>query len=425
MEYWNAPATQPAPPQIDIAAGAVYREKKRLADALRKKAEREHTPVSGLIQSEGANGSPGYTQVDYAGILNNFMQPGFQKAREEKAAAAESDADAARSAALDQLLGRQGLTAADAIRAKSDLGVDVSSAVKDPAAEKLALTRMIAQNPALAYMLPQEERDAFTAYSSKLSDTERTADREDFKWKQDNTYRAPNNSRTFEQDMELARLRAGGGKESPTVAEDGRTPFAQLSAGAQNQGLKLAAELNKEYNFLDGQRSEAANIRAIIDDPKNFGTVPQMVDALSESGGYAGALGKSFMSPAAAELNRFFGSETLISAGKLGGAESDRDVAMLKSFNPSMAYDHDAVKRMWGAYERIMDRAEAAKARRLNDALNPRTGIRAESPTATPTAPPTVGGETIQQRIARLKGAKYWHLLRSLTSSSSRALLPA
>jgi len=409
MEYWNAPATQPAPPQIDIAAGAVYREKKRLADALRKKAEREHTPVSGLIQSEGANGSPGYTQIDYAGILNNFMQPGFQKAREEKAAAAESDADAARSAALDQLLGRQGLTAADAIRAKSDLGVDVSSAVKDPAAEKLALTRMIAQNPALAYMLPQEERDAFTAYSSKLSDTERTADREDFKWKQDNTYRAPSTDLTFEQRMALAQAGRSG-------ASDGKSG---LTPGLLSQYGKEVLNVKDQYGVLKSSQKSLGVMDDLIygkvgEDGKRVksdAALGPMTALISHGADMGIPMMQYAQSAPARQLETLINDQILGKAKLMPGALSNKDLAFLEKSLLSLKDNPESAAAI---YEGVKARLEGAEDRLLNSRkgmvdtddrlgglwLDPRAGG------AEPSAAPQAAGETIQQRIARLKGAK-------------------
>jgi len=111
-----------------------------IAEALRAKASAEYVPKDANFTVAGNNTVPEYIGVNWGGVVENALQPFAEANREKKAAAAESDAAAARTAALSQL------------------GVDM------PADQLLALGSELEmpelQKAAIAKMLPEKEKMA-------------------------------------------------------------------------------------------------------------------------------------------------------------------------------------------------------------------------------------------------------------------------
>ena len=124
-------------PARPAAAGAgvnysELRKKKAVADALRGKVGQGYAAQDPTYTVKGNSTVPDHVAVNYGGILQNAINPFMEGWKEDKAAAAEDEAAAARSAALEQILGSgDNLSMRDAIMAKENLGVDVSGMVKD------------------------------------------------------------------------------------------------------------------------------------------------------------------------------------------------------------------------------------------------------------------------------------------------------
>lgn len=371
MPYNNAFVPAPANPATVVnqaAPGVNYadiRAKQALAEALRKKASEAYTPQSANYTVAGNSTVPDYVGVNWGGIVQNAMQPWVEQVQEKKASTAEGEAEAARQQAIDSAVSSGKMDDPNTIMALEQLGVkgDVIKAMQPKDKTAVIAQGMASPGGRLGLLnmgiITQAQYDAAEKRYADEDAAKLKREQDNYLFEQNNKRFAPT---------------------SGTGSGDG----SNLPAGVLGQMYKANLELDKQEEHLDGQLAEAPNIEAIINNPKNFGTGSQFTTALMESNiGPLRALGQAQMSPAQGELVKYFGSEVLESAGKLGGAESDRDVQMLKSFTPSMANDHETVKVMWEASKRIMARAKASLAQRRERANNP-TYLGGKEQTSTP-----------------------------------------
>lgn len=286
----QAPVAAPvqAPAQAINVDYSELRKRKALADTLRGAQKRGvYGAASPLSVTSGANGGPDIVEINYGGILQNALKPYFENKQEEDASAAEAEAQAARSSALEQILGSgDTLSKRDALLAQENLGVDVSSMV--PEEMNLAARAQASQTRAglnallqMGQISPEDHAKA-TAGLDAAEEAERQQAREDFLWKQQNTYRAP----------------VAGPKPSAEEAKfnlwqsanPGKNYNDYLAAVGTGTGKQTKAEATKAAETAEigaNLSQSAADLRALIESDKEselFGGIQGLSTAASNIG---------------------------------------------------------------------------------------------------------------------------------------------
>jgi hypothetical protein len=377
MEYWNVPGYQPPPvAPVAPAPGATqfvgaddYRRKKRIAEQLRASADKGMQSFDPLVQTQGTGNMPGYTQVNYAGILGNALTPWLESKQAEKAGAAEDEASAAKMAALDQLLGNKNLTAADAIRAKEAYDLDVSPAVKDPDAEKSKALAMIAQNPAMAAMyitqgiVTEDEIAAYDERNAKLAQDKRLEELGIYTEKKNIDARyGPKPGETemqfFQRDPEgYARYAAAKKGEGGGVTQIGTDAEGNPIYGAEKSGLPSGSITSwgtaaREYQDLaDRAGVQGAGIQRFLGDlAASNPNLKDKIGQVASSNGF-NSIAEILRSPEARNMS----SETIrlaVENARLLAPVSNTDFDKLLAVYPTALTDKDAAARFFTELQR-------------------------------------------------------------------------
>ncbi len=314
MEYWNAPGFVPAPmPQVAAQPAPFvvgdYTKKKRIADALRTKADAKLPgQLDPLGKSEGANGAPGEVYINWGNILSNAAQPWLKGWQEEKAAAAEDEATAARREALGRLTGKE--SPEQLLAAGEELGIPdlTKSALKKMVPEALNPAQRAQSSTSKAGLLalyqmgelsPEEYEQAVTNIDAETA-AEVKRNRDDYVFEQRNKTFAPS-------------TRAPTAEETKFNLWQGANPgknyndyLASLSAGdrasatEQKRMYAIDDKLNTASNSLD----RISNLQDIINDPTSnlFSTPQKAAGALNRFGESLGGGAGSVLQSVAAGL---------------------------------------------------------------------------------------------------------------------------
>jgi len=174
-------------------------KKKRIAEALRAKVSQDYEQQAPTGHAAANGNFPGETYINYGNILQNAMQPWLEGRREKKAAAAEDESTAARLQALKSITGES--TPEQLLQAGE--GLDMPELSKRALAKILpdsmnAAARAQASGTKAGLLallqlkeITQEEYEAGVAAIDAEAEAKRQAGRDEFLWKEQNTYRAP------------------------------------------------------------------------------------------------------------------------------------------------------------------------------------------------------------------------------------------
>lgn len=272
-----------------------YQQKKLLAEALRRKAERFSTmqgndPVS---VTRGARGMPDIAQVNYGGILSNALGGYMGAKKTEEAAQADEDVKATKSAALSKLLGTgKDLTPAQMAQFGSEYDAPElqTAALRQMMPQRMnsAAVAQAASSPAGIRALVQmgvwskDQGDASLAELNSERDAAHQQSRDDYLFEQQNKALSPKTGLTFEQQMALARARGVTGGDplaKETAKQDAKIYGAQVTKGqAAAQGRSQLQQLS---NSLDSAESDMKKNRVLSAADQVYHKIPGMPDALS------------------------------------------------------------------------------------------------------------------------------------------------
>lgn len=322
-----------------------YAKKKKLAEALRGRVGKGVKEYDPLITTAANDYFPGQVQVNYAGIIGNALNPWLESKQEEKAAAAEDEATAARRAGLEAILGNPNISKADAIRAQEELGVDVSS------------------------MLPEEMNMAARAQAS-ASRSGLNAMRQMGVFSTDEEYQAALAQLEADEraanEAELEQIRAreaaqGGGGRAMTELEyfrndpEGYAKFMAakgsgggLSGGAETATVKEIIDVGNKYKTLKTSRALESEMDKLIEglpktDKGGVGTKAATIDTLSKMLPFV----EQVQSPEADRLAAYINSQILTVAEGQKGVLSDTDMKIIKDSVANMGKSPESVRAVW------------------------------------------------------------------------------
>jgi len=367
-----------------------YLAKKRIAEVLRKQAEGygSASPQANSYTTAASGAYPGQTDVNWGGIISNGLNNFMAGKTSQKAAAAEGEAAATRRAALEQLMGKENLTARDAIMAKETYDADLSSLVVDSRAEKQKALAMIAQNPAMAALyisqgtVTPDEIAAYDARDKSLSEQETQAELDDYLRRKEIDQRftpKPNetDAQFFQRDPEgyLRYKQAGfkptgGGVTQIGTDADGNPVYGQEKSGLPAGSITSWGTAAREYQDLaDRAGVQGAGIQRLMGDlAASNPNLKDTIGQLASNNGF-NSVAELLRSPEARNMS----SETIrlaVENARLLAPVSNTDFDKLLAVYPTVLTDKDAAARFFtelnrqstGAQERNQNLAAHATA---------------------------------------------------------------
>lgn len=320
-----------------------YAKKKRIAEALRAKTGQGYSQMDPVGFVEGSGGQPGQAYINYGNIISNAMQPWLEGRREEKAAAAEDEAAAARQQALDQLLGKESISKADALRAQEELGVDASilmpeemnmAARAQASASRSGLNAMLQMK-----VISPEEHQAAIAQLEADERAANEAELEQIRAREaaqgSNSGRAMTELELFMSNPELYKQfkgQTGGG----------------LSGGAETATVKEIIDVGNKYKTLKTSRALESEMDKLIEglpktDKGGVGTKAATIATLSEMVPFV----EQVQSPEADRLVAYINSQILAVAEGQKGVLSDTDMKIIKDSVANIKKNPESVRAVW------------------------------------------------------------------------------
>lgn len=346
MPYNNAFA--PAPAQVGEGVNyADIRAKQALAEALRKKAAAEYTPQSANYTVAGNNTVPDYVGVNWGGIVQNAMQPWVEQAQEKKAATAEGEAESARSAALEKILGNPNITPADAVRAQAELGVDLSAALPEKmnmAARAQASSSRAGLNAMLQMkVISPEEHQAAIAQLEADEKAAQEAELEQLRAKEAITGGSGGRAMT-----ELEYFRNDPEGYAKFMAAKGGSGGGSLSGGAETATIKEIIDVGNRYKTLKTSRALESEMDKLVEglpktDKGGVGTKAATLATLSEMVPFV----EQVQSPEADRLVAYINSQILAVAEGQKGVLSDTDMKIIKDSVANIKKNPESVRAVW------------------------------------------------------------------------------
>jgi len=350
-------------------------KKKRIAEALRAKVSQDYEQQAPTGHAAANGNFPGETYINYGNILQNAMQPWLEGRREKKAAAAEDESTAARLQALKSITGES--TPEQLLQAGE--GLDMPELSKRALAKILpdsmnAAARAQASGTKAGLLallqlkeITQEEYEAGVAAIDAEAEAKRQAGRDEFLWKEQNTYRAPVAGKTpSTEDRAIQALM----DSTPGMTYD--QAYLQIKQGTKSPTKAAGA---KDVTSADTQASlESANrLYDIFSDSATYsgwnkagdylvdvGNVGKDSDSMlaAGAGGVLTGIGQSLRNSRSLELQTARVSEMLGQAKQLYPV-SNSDMQILASRIPSNWNDQEEVMKWVTQYRDLARKAHA------------------------------------------------------------------
>lgn len=416
----------PSPIKAPVTAAAQtmdvvdYVKKKRIADALRKRAEGgAYDTADSLITTGGYNGGPEMVQVNYGGILQNALKPYFDSRLEEKAATADSEAAAMRREALARLTGKE--TGQQLLTMGEELQMPE---LTKSALEQLLPEQMNAAAYAQASATP-EGVDALVRLR-KMTPEEGEIAKKGIADRAAEALRLSREQYIFEQDNKRFAPTSGGGSGTTSGGSN-------LTPGLLQLYGKEISEAKDQYGALRATRRSLDAMDELIYGKKdkdgkripNSGALGLGSAALSHAASMGIPLAQYAQSSSARQLETIINEQILAKADQLSGALSDKDLAFLERSLMSLKDNPESAAAI---YEGVKSRLEGVEGRLLTTRkgmidmderlggfwIDPTTGEEVQEPTIGITAPKeatpigtswTDGGDGYEYRI--VDGKKY------------------
>jgi hypothetical protein len=365
-----------------------YLEKKKLADALRKAQARtaalQGTVLPNTIASPGAQGGGGvYSQPDW--VQANWAAPAQQlglawmeKGQEERAGAAEAEAEAAKQAEMEAVMqqGASGGTITPEMAIKlQNLGVDAATMkLIMPSKTNLGAVTQAARDPAGIRALvatgtwTKEQGDEALAQLAvdKAADTQ--TERDQYKWEQQNKAFAPPSPNETDFDRKLALYKSDpetyaaiyGPKGGAGGATTGRYDPAREAQVLKDTAATLRDTISKHGDEMFGvAQTGAALLRKT--GSENPGSL---------IGNIAEAAGTKLESPANAVMRSSAIDATLEQIAKMAPA-SDTDIRTLLANRANAFQSKESALEFIALMERVADRYKNGRGLFVPGATNP------------------------------------------------------
>lgn len=406
MPYINAFVPQqpvqtlPGSAPATVSAGVNYadlRAKQVLAEALRKRANAgaDYTQAPTTVSTNASGAYPGFTDVNWGGIVQNAMQPWVQNAQEKKAANAEAESAAAQDEAL-QGVDWNALDPAKALQLQR-LGIDPTAMAKF--AEKDSLGQygnLVSSIPGIRLLMLKNK-------ISPEHGAQMIADIEAGKKPE----------LTFDQQMQL-KIAGRSPGNSTTVINSGNNE----DAFGKEWSKKLAADFTtaREAYQLAGKGVAAGELyQNWAADPNNFTTAQQLVK-LGSAAGLQPA--DAFLTPSTRTAMAAAAEDVRNSLKALGGSDSNTDLIWATKALPTGAFTMDQAQAMSKYYAEQAKLTQAALQAQMDYYAIP------ENRTANK-PPPDFYGQAKKSMGASLEAAKAQVEAANKVSSGSKAPINA
>ncbi len=414
-----------------------YKTKKKLADALRKRQDAiagiEAPPATFETRAQGA--FPGQVQANWLNPLTQMGTAYFGKKADEKATAAEEEAEAARAAALQQVIAggstgengqpspQQKYLTPENVLAMQGLGIDASTMklLKEEKPAAGAITQA-ASSPAgirslveMGIWTPEQGDRALAALES---DTARKtqAEREQFDYEQIHKREAPPRERA-ETDAEWSQRDPAGWKAYHDILSTskvaGKTPAGTKYSNKADE-KKAEADV-KLAGGISGIDLSLKTVAKIVDEqkakPYTKGKMYRFLDAADQAL-LGGAFKPSHFDPDVQRLNQRASQFRLDAMDQMRGlgslTEAEGKVIADTVINP-----HDDADVILDKLEVMRTQFESAMAKAQKSDKRVKLGVRTLPEDEIPVGDITHGGapaeanpnETPAQKLARLRAS--------------------